>query len=241
MLATAGKGTQTIKELAEARIEQDLGRVKLMLAAGLVDISEEKVQKATDRQYYYPFTGGPDEHFAKFLERIGDDAIGKSLSLWNQDAKFSATIFLLLRESNRAAIEDYLKSRRAQRLRAFLIAAEVKGFKDLDPAHPISGAALDMAVLATALLMKGNYFHQVLNNGYPIPLTKLFERTTSQFRNSSDSTLLCLLWRSIWTGHNSKNSYAPMSTGIRWKRQYLFRNFCWCCPRKFRVQQCFHH
>ena len=61
VLATAGKGTQTIKELAEARIEQDqVGPVKLMLAAGLVDISEDKIQKASDRQYYYPFTGGPD-------------------------------------------------------------------------------------------------------------------------------------------------------------------------------------
>ena len=113
----SGEGDPDHQRVGQARIEQDrVGPVKLMLAAGLVDILKRRSRKRlTDNT---TITGGPDEHFAKFLERIGDDAIGKSLSLWNQDAKFSATIFLLLRESNRAAIEDYLQESEAQRSRA---------------------------------------------------------------------------------------------------------------------------
>ena len=130
VLATAGKGTQTIKELAEARIEQDqVGPVKLMLAAGLVDISEEKVQKATDRQYYYPFTGGPDEHFAKFLERIGDDAIGKSLRSGIRMQSSQPPSFCSFVKATVQPSKIIFKSRRAQRSRAYLIAAEVRALR----------------------------------------------------------------------------------------------------------------
>ena len=227
VLATAGKGTQTIKELAEARIEQDqVGPVKLMLAAGLVDISEEKVQKATDRQYYYPFTGGPDEHFAKFLERIGDDAIGKSLSLWNQDAKFSATIFLLLRESNRAAIEDYLQESESPAIKSLLDSRGSKGFKDLDPAHPISGAALDMAVLATALLMKGNYFHpsleQWLSNttDQAIRENDISIQELKRFYTAVLTLAVYLDWSQLKELIRTYEHWYPLE-----KTVYLFRNF----------------
>jgi len=163
VLATAGKGTQTIQELAQARMEQDLvGPVKLIQAAGLAEVSDAQIQDAVHRQYYYPYTGGPDEHFANFLERIGEDAIGSSLALWNEESKFSATIFLLLRESNRQAIEDYLGESESPAISRLLESRASKGFQDIDPAHPISGAALDMSVLAAALLMKGNYFHPSL-------------------------------------------------------------------------------
>jgi hypothetical protein len=165
VLATAGKGTQTIQENAQARLDQDqVGPVRLMRDAGLVTFSQEKIEEVTDHQYYYPYTGGPDEHFANFLERIGEKAIGVSLALLDEESSFSPTIFLLIRESNRRAIEDYLSESESPGITRILESRNCKGFLLVNPAHPISGAALDMSVLATALLIKGNYFNPSLEH-----------------------------------------------------------------------------
>ncbi|MDE0821422.1 MAG: hypothetical protein OSA95_09885, partial [Opitutales bacterium] len=159
VLATAGKGTETIQENAQARLDQDqIGPVRLMRDAGLVTFSQEKIEEVTDHQYYYPYTGGPDEHFANFLERMGEKAIGASLALLDEESSFSPTIFLLIRESNRRAIEDYLSESESPNITRILESRNCKGFLLVSPTHPISGAALDMSVLATALLIKGNYF-----------------------------------------------------------------------------------
>ncbi|MBT5377616.1 MAG: hypothetical protein HOL08_01040 [Opitutae bacterium] len=159
VLASAGKGTQTIQENAQTRLDQDqVGPVRLMREAGLAKFSQEKIDEVTNHQYYYPYTGGPDEHFANFLERIGEKAIGTSLAMLDEESSFSPTIFLLLRESNRQAIEDYLSESESPGITRLLESRGCKGFLLVSPAHPISGAALDMAILATALLIKGNYF-----------------------------------------------------------------------------------
>ena len=159
VLASAGKGTQAIQENAQTRLDQDqVGPVRLMREAGLAKFSQEKIDEVTNHQYYYPYTGGPDEHFANFLERIGEKAIGTSLAMLDEESSFSPTIFLLLRESNRQAIEDYLSESESPGITRFLESRGCKGFLLVSPAHPISGAALDMAILATALLIKGNYF-----------------------------------------------------------------------------------
>ncbi|MBT3470954.1 MAG: hypothetical protein HN467_16695 [Opitutae bacterium] len=159
VLASAGKGTQAIQENAQTRLDQDqVGPVRLMREAGLAKFSQEKIDEVTNHQYYYPYTGGPDEHFANFLERIGEKAIGTSLAMLDEESSFSPTIFLLLRESNRQAIEDYLSESESPGITRLLESRGCKGFLLVSPAHPISGAALDMAILATALLIKGNYF-----------------------------------------------------------------------------------
>ncbi|MBT4224147.1 MAG: hypothetical protein HOD72_06745 [Opitutae bacterium] len=159
VLASAGKGTQAIQENAQTRLDQDqVGPVRLMREAGLAKFSQEKIDEVTNHQYYYPYTGGPDEHFANFLERIGEKAIGTSLAMLDEESSFSPTIFLLLRESNRQAIEDYLSESESPGITRLLESRDCKGFLLVSPAHPISGAALDMAILATALLIKGNYF-----------------------------------------------------------------------------------
>ena len=159
VLASAGKGTQAIQENAQTRLDQDqVGPVRLIREAGLAKFSQEKIDEVTNHQYYYPYTGGPDEHFANFLERIGEKAIGTSLAMLDEESSFSPTIFLLLRESNRQAIEDYLSESESPGITRLLESRGCKGFLLVSPAHPISGAALDMAILATALLIKGNYF-----------------------------------------------------------------------------------
>jgi len=165
VLKWAGKGTQSIQDLAETRMEQDLvSPVKLFLDAGLVDIPAAKIKEAYSRQYYYPYTGGPDAHFANFLEEIGAVEVGISLAPRGEKNLLSPTIFLLLREKNRQAIESYLATSVSPGIKSLLESRSSPGFQDVDPAHPITGAALDMAVLSTAMLMKGNYFDSRLES-----------------------------------------------------------------------------
>ena len=227
VLATAGKGTQTIQENAQARLDQDqVGPVRLMRDAGLVTFSQEKIKEVTDHQYYYPYTGGPDEHFANFLKRIGEKAIGVSLALLDEESSFSPTIFLLLRESNRRAIEGYLSESESPGITRILESRNCKGFLLVNPAHPISGAALDMSVLATALLIKGNYFTPSLEQwlmeetdlairGNDISIQEL-----KRFYTSVLTLAVYLDWSQLKELIRTYENWYPLE-----KTVYLFRNY----------------
>ena len=97
---------------------------------------------------------------------------------------------------------------------------------DLDPAHPISGAALDMAVLATALLMKGNYFHpsleQWLSNttDQAIRENDISIQELKRFYTAVLTLAVYLDWSQLKELIRTYEHWYPLE-----KTVYLFRNF----------------
>ena len=148
-----------IQKLAMDRLSQEQSSpVRLISEAGLIRVDPKEIERVANLQPYYKYMGGPDEHFRTFLQRIGEEEIQASLEPMGDDNTFSPTVFLLLRENNRQAIEDYLNESESPGISRLLESRYSEGLLQIDPAHPISGPTLDMAVLITAMLLKGNYF-----------------------------------------------------------------------------------
>jgi len=159
VLAKAGEGTKELQQIALDRLaHEQISPVRKLVEAGLVDIDPSEFQRVSLLKDYYEYMGGPDEHFSTFLERIGDEEIEASLAPRNENDPFSPTVFLLLRDSNRSEIEAFLVESEAKRIRDILNSRFAEGMVKIDPVHPISGPTLDMAVLMTAMMVKGNYF-----------------------------------------------------------------------------------
>ena len=159
VLAKAGEGTKELQQLALDRLSHEqISPVRKLVEAGLVDIDPAEFKRVSLLKDYYQYMGGPDEHFSTFLERIGDEEIEASLAPRDTNDPFSPTIFLLLRDTNRSEIEAFLVESEAKRIRDILSSRFAEGMVKIDPVHPISGPTLDMAVLMTAMMVKGNYF-----------------------------------------------------------------------------------
>jgi len=159
VLATAGEETKDLQTLAMDRLAQEQSSpVKLLKEAGLVQVAPDEINRIAGLRSYYQYMGGPDEHFRIFLQRIGEKEIQASLEPRGEDDTFSPTVFLLLRDSNREAIEVYLGESESPGISRLLESRFIEGMVTIDPVHPISGPTLDMAVLTTAMLLKGNYF-----------------------------------------------------------------------------------
>ena len=159
VLAKAGEGTKELQQIALDRLSHEqISPVRKLVEAGLVNIDPSEFDRVSQMKGYYQYMGGPDEHFSTFLERIGDEEIQASLAPRDENDPFSPTVFLLLRDSNRSEIEAFLLESEAKRIRDILNSRFSEGMLKIDPVHPISGPTLDMAVLMTAMMVKGNYF-----------------------------------------------------------------------------------
>ena len=221
-----GKNKDIQKLVMDRLSQQQSSPVRLIMEAGLVKVDPEEVERVANLQPYYKYMGGPDEHFRTFLRRIGKEEIEASLSPMGEDDTFSPTVFLLLRESNRQAIEDYLGESVSPGISRLLESRYTEGLLQIDPAHPISGPTLDMAVLITAMLLKGNYFDPRMERW-------LTQRTEEAIKGTDASTdelkrfytaLLTLSvyldWAQLKELIRTYDNWFPLE-----KTVYLFRNY----------------
>ena len=227
VLAKAGEGTKPLQQLAMDRLSHEqISPVKMLIKAGLVDIDPIEIERVSELKHYYKYMGGPDEHFSTFLSRIGENEIKASLAPRDENDPFSPTVFLLLRDQNRSEIELFLLESEARRIKDLLKSRFTEGMLKIDPVHPISGPTLDMAVLMTAMMVKGNYFDPRLErwlterteeaqNGIDISISEL-----KRFYTAVLTLSVYLDWAQLKELIRTYDDWYSLE-----KTVYLFRNF----------------